>query len=65
MIAFGNNAHSHAPALPTPSPTTRVPAKKIGTQVAQEKAIFRKIAAKNDPRAYTPKILKIPATIIG
>jgi hypothetical protein len=45
ITALGNKAHNHAAALATPRPKIRLPAKKIGTHVAEEKTILRKSAA--------------------
>src|ERR1700719_944367 len=65
MMAFGKSAHSHAARLAARTPPIRFPAKKIGTQAAEEKRIFIKTAAKKARAVKLPKILNIPATNNG
>src|ERR1700719_5014306 len=65
MIAFGKSAHSHAAKLATPKPPIRFPAKKTGTQAAEENKIFRKTAAKKARVVKLPTILNIPARTTG
>src|SRR5579859_591846 len=64
-IAFGKMAQSQPAALATPRPQMRFPAKKIGTQAADEKRIFSVTAAKNAWAVKAPQSLNMPARIRG
>src|ERR1700688_3562428 len=65
IMPLGKSAHSHAAKLATHNPPIRFPAKKTGTQAAEEKTIFIKTAAKKARAVKIPKILNIPATNSG
>src|ERR1700688_5312467 len=61
IMPLGKSAHSHAARLATPNPPTRLPARKMGTQAAEEKRTFIETAAKKARVVKLPKILNIPA----
>jgi hypothetical protein len=64
-IAFGKTAQSQAAPLATPNPPILLPAKKIGTQAAEEKNMFSPTQVKKARSVKIPQILKVAATKAG
>ncbi len=62
---FGKSAQSHAAPAATPNPPIRFPAKKIGTQAAEENRMFKKTAAKKARAVKTPNSLNTAAISNG
>src|SRR5271168_2456198 len=65
ITALGKTAHSHAAPAATPNPPIRFPAKKIGTQAAEEKRMLSATHAKKARAVKTPNNLNVAATSSG
>src|SRR5580704_5787947 len=65
ITALGKTAQSHAAPAATPNPPSRFPAKKIGTQAAEEKSMLSATHAKNARAVKVPNSLNVAATSKG
>lgn len=65
MMPLGKKAQIQAPRAATGIPGIRLPARKIGMQIKEEKTQLSKAAVRNEANVKMPNILKIEASKRG